>query len=108
MRTRWGARALIATMAACLLLPAGAFAQAANPAETPSPSTMNVILDLLILRPLGLIVLPVGVAAFIPAALMTGPAALVSDGGKENFQSALKLFVTGPASYVFQRPLGDV
>jgi hypothetical protein len=106
-RTKWRVRAQVATVAACLLLPAGALAQSQDPIEAPGPPTANVIFDLVILRPLSLCVLPVGVAAFIPAALMSGPAALFTPDGKQDFQAALELFVTGPAGYVFTRPLGD-
>jgi hypothetical protein len=107
-RTRWGVRAQVATVVACLLLPSPALAQPTNPPEAPPPRTVDVIVDLLILRPLALVVLPVGDAAFIPAALLTGPGALIAPEGKQNFQAALDLFVTGPASYVFLRPLGDI
>ena len=68
----------------------------------PAPSTTAKVLDALILRPLGLVVVPVGAAAFIPVALLTAP------NGMESVKSALELFVTGPANYVFQRPLGEI
>jgi len=106
-RSRWRVCAQVATVVACLLLPIGARAQSADPTEAPRPHTANVIFDLLILRPLSLCALPVGVAAFIPAALLTGPQALITPDGKQEFQSALELFVTGPASFVFTRPLGE-
>jgi len=70
--------------------------------EAPAPSTTAKVLDVLILRPLGLVVVPVGVAAFIPAALLTAP------NGMDSVKTALELFVTGPANYVFQRPLGEI
>jgi len=57
--------------------------------------------DVLIVRPLGLVVVPVGVAAFIPAALLTAP------NGKDSLKEALDYFVTSPVNYVFRRPLGD-
>jgi hypothetical protein len=57
--------------------------------------------DVLIVRPFGLVVVPVGVAAFIPAALLTAP------NGLDSLQSALDYFVIGPVNYVFRRPLGD-
>jgi hypothetical protein len=107
-RTRWGVRAQVAAVVACLLLPGGALAQPTDPPEAPPPRTVDVIVDLLILRPLALVVLPVGVAAFIPAALLTGPGALFAPEGEQNLQTALELFVTGPASYVFLRRPGDI
>lgn len=101
-RTRQGLRAAIVTVVAGLLMPAAARAQTPNPIEAPQPSTTAKVLDALILRPLGFLVLPVGVAAFIPCALLAAPS------GMENVRAALELFVTSPASYVFTRPLGDV
>ncbi|HEY8153577.1 MAG TPA: hypothetical protein VII72_05555 [Myxococcota bacterium] len=101
-RTRSGLRAVLATLVACLWMPAGARAQAQIPIEAPRPPIWAMVLDVVILRPLGLAVLPVGVAAFIPAALLTAP------GGLDKVQEALELFVTAPANYVFQRPLGEV
>ena len=112
-RTRSSLRAVAATLVAGFLAASGAEAQ--PPAEAPTqplaqapellePSAPNpaaAVFDVLVVRPLGLVVLPVGVAAFIPAALLTAP------NGKESLLTALDLFVTGPANYVFQRPLGE-
>jgi hypothetical protein len=101
-RTRSGLHAAVATWVACLLMPASAGAEDQIPIEAPRPSVWAMVLDAVILRPMGFAVLPVGIAAFIPAALLTAP------GGMDNVKEALELFVTAPAKYVFQRPLGDV
>lgn len=123
-RTKSSLRAAVVTLVAGCVLPAGAQSQSATrtatePAtppppptptqtqspvspEEPEPSTTARVLDALILRPLGLLVLPVGVAAFIPAALLTAP------DGMDSVQTAFELFVTTPANYVFQRKLGDI
>lgn len=97
-----GLRAAIVTLIAALLIPAAVRAQTPDPIEAPEPSMTAKVLDVLILRPLGLLVIPVGVAAFIPIALITAP------NGLDSVQQALDLFVMGPTNYVFTRPLGDV
>jgi hypothetical protein len=101
-RTRPRLHALVATLLACLLLPASVRAAESEPPEVPGPSTTAKVLDALILRPLGLAVIPVGVAAFIPTALLAAP------GGLDSVRAAYELFIEGPVNYVFQRPLGDV
>jgi hypothetical protein len=70
--------------------------------ESPRPNTGAMVFDVLVARPLGLVVLTVGAAAFIPAALIAAP------GGMDSVKEALQLFVTGPVDYVFQRPLGEI
>jgi hypothetical protein len=117
MRTASSARALVATLIAGCLLPSGASAQApaqgqADPAlagqadeplpsEAPGVSAGAAAFDVLVLRPLGFVVIPVGVAAFIPAAITTAP------NGLDSVQTALEFFVTNPTNYVFKRPLGE-
>jgi hypothetical protein len=117
------ARALIVTLLTGLLMPAGARAQAQAPAaapvqtdaqpaapgqpddalvqETPAVSPGAAAFDVMVLRPLGFVVIPVGVALFVPAALTTAP------NGLDSVQAALELFVTNPTNYVFKRPLGE-
>ena len=101
-RTRSSVRAVVVTLVAGLLMPPSARAEAQEALEPPSPNPAVVAFDILIVRPLTLVVVPIGVAAFIPAALLTAP------NGKDSVQQALELFVTGPAYYVFQRPLGEI
>jgi hypothetical protein len=104
-RMRPCVRAAIAILMIGFPMPVGA--QANAPAKTPpsvEPASVNpavAAFDVMIVRPLGLLVLPVGVAAFIPAALLTAPS------GMDTLQEALELFVISPAEYVFTRPLGD-
>ncbi len=57
--------------------------------------------DVLVVRPLAAAALPVGVAFFVPAALLAAP------GGKDSIGQALEFFVRAPARYVFTRPLGE-
>jgi len=109
MRNRSGSslRAAVVTLIAGFLMPAGAQAQThapAPPEESVEPAGLNsaaAVFDVLIVRPFGFAVLPVGVAAFIPVALLSAP------GGKDSFNAALEHFITAPAEYVFTRPLGD-
>ena len=106
-------RALIVTGVAGLLLPLGAQAQVAGPkpaptapvaSELPGPAPTSrgaVAFDAMVVRPLSFAVLPIGVALFVPAALTTAP------NGRESVKNALDFFITNPANYVFQRPLGE-
>lgn len=113
---RASARAAIAAVIAGLLLPISALAQAQATATPPTPEAPIVTepleptpqasrgaaaFDALVLRPLGFAALPIGVAFFIPAALTTAP------NGMDSVQTALEFFITNPANYVFQRPLGE-
>lgn len=102
-RTWPRARAIFLPWIAGFVLAAGAQAEtpALAPIEPPKASRGAEIFDVLVVRPLGLAVLPVGVAAFIPTALLTAP------NGRDSVEAALELFVTEPANYVFQRPLGE-
>ena len=68
--------------------------------EPDSPPPIAVVVDLYILRPLGLLRLALGIAAFVPVGLMTAP------NGKESLQTALDLFVTYPLKDVFVRKPG--
>lgn len=99
------ARGLALILLAGCLLPAGARAQTETTAEaTEQPSRASTgarVFDAMVVRPLTFAVLPIGVAAFIPAALTTAP------NGRDSVESALELFVTTPANYVFDRPLGE-
>jgi len=100
-RTTSSARAAVATLAASLLLPAGARADAQEPPETPGPNLAAKAFDVMIVRPVGLAILPIGVAAFIPAALLSAP------GGMDPLREAFEHFVSGPVTFAFLRPLGE-
>jgi hypothetical protein len=111
-RTRSILRAAVVTLIASLMLPVGAYAETAQihaqtytraePAtQSRSPNIAAAIFDVVIIRPLQLGVLVVGAAAFVPVAAMTAA------NGRESFDTALEIFVTGPINDVFQRPLGD-
>ncbi len=104
-RMKSSVRAAVMTLIAGLLLPANAHALAPEEAEPRRPNPIVVGsragFDVVILRPLGLVAMAVGAAAFVPVALLTAPM------GREGVEPALKIFVTGPAKDVFRRPLGD-
>jgi hypothetical protein len=110
MKTRARARigaAVVAMLA--FLLPIGARAQTPPEAtlqtqEPIEPKGLNPAVgafDVLVVRPLAATALPVGVAFFVPAALLAAP------GGRDSVGQALEFFVKAPARYVFTRPLGE-
>jgi len=104
-RPKSSARVAILTLIALLMLPAQGLAQAKKPADDlepqPSPSILASAFDIVILRPFGVVVLAVGSAMFVPAAIVTAP------GGRDNLEGALDFFVLSPYRDVFTRPLGD-
>ena len=100
-RTRASLRAAVVTLIASLLLPASAYGQVQEEVERPPPNPGAAALDVVILRPLGLVATAVGAVCFIPAAFVTAP------NGLDSVQMALNFFVSEPAKSVFQRPLGD-
>jgi len=99
------ARVAILTTIAVFLLPLHATAQTKTPGkdEMPAapPGIVSQTFDVVILRPLGFVVLAVGSALFVPAAIVTAP------GGKDNLEGALDFFVITPYKDVFERPLGE-
>jgi hypothetical protein len=95
-------RAAVVTLLAACLMPAGARAEAQKDLEPPPPSRVAKAFDVLVVRPFGLLVIPVGIAAFIPTALLSAP------GGMDNLREAYDHFVSSPVSFVFQRPLGEI
>jgi hypothetical protein len=112
MKTRGRARIAAAVIAMVAFLPPiGARAQTQPDAKlqtlTPEPvepTGLNPAVgafDVIVVRPLAAAALPVGVAFFVPAALLSAP------GGREPVGQALEFFVLGPARYVFTRPLGE-
>ncbi len=110
MKTRVRAHigaALLASVA--FLLPIGARAQTPPDAklqtqEPLEPKGLNPAVgafDVLVVRPLAAAALPIGVAFFVPAAILSAP------GGRDSVGEALEFFVKNPARYVFTRPLGE-
>ena len=92
-------RAGIATLIATFLLPVDAHAGPEIEPRRPNPAF--AAFDVVILRPLGLVVLAAGAVLFVPVAVLAAPS------GRDGIDPALDLFVTGPAKHVFRRPLGD-
>ena len=92
---------MAATLIAGLLLPTQARAQGHSDISPPPPNYPAKAFDAVILRPLGLAAAVVGVALFVPAAILTAP------GGRDSIEEAWDLFVLTPGKYVFERPLGD-
>jgi hypothetical protein len=116
VKSRWTAslRVTALVMIALLVCPLAAVANenaddqgtaeasvADTAAEAPTgPNPAVMAFDAIILRPLGFVVLVVGVGAFVPAAIITAP------GGLEPIEHALEIFVVEPGKDVFVRPLG--
>jgi hypothetical protein len=82
-----------------LALPSPALAE--DVLETPGPSTGAIVFDALVLRPTGLVVAMVGMAFFVPAALLASP------GGSRPVSEARDYFVRTPADFLTARPLGE-
>jgi hypothetical protein len=91
----------VATLIACLLLPAGAHALAPQESEFHFSKIGLIAFDVVILRPLGLVAVAVGSAAFVPVAVIAAPA------GRDSLKTALGVLVTTPGKNVFRRPLGE-
>ena len=94
-RRRWSLRAAAATLVAALLLPA----QAQAWPEVPHPVAAGI--DLVIMRPLGLVAAVVGAVLFVPVAVISAPQ------GRDGIEEAWELLVSEPAKDVYERPLGD-
>jgi hypothetical protein len=92
--------AVITTIAALLLLPAAAHAQAEIQEATPHWGVRTF--DAAVLRPLGFAALVVGAGLFVPAAILVAPS------GKDNLETALEHFVLKPYQATFERPLGQL
>jgi hypothetical protein len=85
---------------ACLLLSAQVRAEE-QPQAGAVARIANAAFDLVILRPVGLVVVAVGAAAFVPVVILSSP------GGRDSIKEAADRFVIGPGKYVFVRPLGE-
>ncbi len=84
-------------IAALLFIPSAALAQGMSVKENPDSGKMAF--DLLLMRPFGMIATVLGSAAFVvslPFSFMGG-----------NIEPAYEKMIEDPASYTFNRPLGD-
>ena len=100
-RARQSLRAAAVTLIAGLLLPGGAYAADPQPVQSNAANAAAAAFDVVILRPMGLVLLTVSTVLFAPVALLTAA------GGKDSLREGLEVFVTSPAENVFQRPLGE-
>lgn len=69
-------------------------------AQTPPPSGSDMFVDLVVTRPLGLLGIIVGSAAFVVALPFTIPSGSVGRSAEE--------LVKKPVRYTFNRPLGEI
>jgi len=99
LREWFGRGLVLLAMIACVSLPSPALA--AEVPEAPSPSTGDMIFDALVLRPTGLVVAMVGMALFVPAALLASP------GGSRPVSEARDYFVRTPTDFLTARPMGE-
>jgi hypothetical protein len=90
-------RSLPAALAVAGLLVA---APASADVDSIDRNSVPVFVDLMLLRPLGLAMTAVGVAAFVPAALVTAAVR------PSEIDKPFDLLVKGPFGYTFQDPLG--
>ena len=81
-----------------MLLPVAS--QAAEP-QAPSPNPGLIALDLICVRPIGVVASAVGAVLFVPMALLASPQ------GLDGIKGALEVMVTSPGEFVFRRPLGE-
>ena len=91
----------MAALIAALLLCAPAHAQSGGDVSPPPKDYGAKAFDVIVLRPLGLAGALIGVAFFVPAAILTAP------GGRDSIQEAWEVFVQVPGEFVFRRPLGE-
>ena len=94
--TRRGARTAVLALA-MLMLPVPGLA---GSGEGAGDKGTNMVLDLLVLRPLGLLVTGVGSVAFVVSLPFTLPS--------DSMGVAACELVSAPLAYTFTRPLGDV
>lgn len=82
-----------------LLLPASPALAQGDPDAATVPA---IVFDVMVLRPVGLLVTVVGAGLFPVAALLAAP------GGRDAIGEALDHFILAPGKSVFQRPLGEL
>ena len=83
-----------------ILTSTGAFADSEK--DIKKPSAFNSLMDAFIVRPIGLLMIPVGMGAFVISLPFsaTGP----GDSVSESYDN----LVVAPVNYTFKRPLGDL
>jgi len=93
-----------------VLLVLGLMVLVAPPANAGVRDVFATGLDVVILRPLGVVRTAVGAALFFPFALFTLPAGPAKDFDTrmDNAREGFELFVATPARDTFVRPLGDL
>ncbi len=93
-------KALAASILAAALLAPPPFAGAEEPKPPPAHlDEATVMVDLLLVRPLGL-------AAVVAGAILYLPAAFVTSWGGNDIRPVADLLIHRPASFTFNRPLG--
>jgi hypothetical protein len=103
-RTRWTGRAAALALVAALLMPGHALGLPADDVgkpAAPGPHPAAMVVDAVVMRPLGFCAAIVGAALFPFVALATLPE------GMSGIEEAWELMVLVPGKNVFQRPLGD-
>jgi hypothetical protein len=86
-------------VASLLILPFGSAAMAQEYFETEDPGGGEMIFDLCVVRPVGLVATAVGAVAFV----LSWPFSALGD----NTDVASQKLVKEPAAYTFKRPLGE-
>lgn len=96
--TKYPLRRLIAGLAAAAI---AATTTAAPPADEPitGDKGSDMLIDLVVMRPIGLVTTVIGAAAFVVALPFTVPTGSVEESAR--------MMVGKPAEYTFNRPLGD-
>lgn len=92
---------LVAAAAAFSLMATGAMAQSVGDSVDESPSAAAMTVDLLVVRPLGLVASVVGIGLFV----VQLPFAVLSGDMPNNPANKL---VSEPLAYTFTRPLGEM
>lgn len=102
---RRAARALIAALALSVLAPSFLTLSVVSPAIAQQRDTVtgdrggDMAVDLVVVRPLGIVATVIGTAGFVLALPFTVPSGSTEDTARE--------WVVAPFEYTFNRPLGD-
>ena len=87
-------------IAALILVPLGSTAMAQTPVQAPKPSAESMSIDLIVLRPLGIVSLVAGTAIFVVSLPFSALGGNVGQAGEK--------LVKDPAKFTFGRKLGDI
>lgn len=93
-------RIVAAAVAAFALLGAAGPASAGGTLDNVDPNSVPMSVDLILLRPIGLVATAVGAAAFVPAAAVTAVF------HHESIPSVFDTLVRGPYEFTFVDPIG--